>query len=1377
MDKQKPPATPGAQPSQPAEESFTLEDLEQEFVTAYNNYHRHRNRAMKQRQEKQETVVSWCKDAINKCVKDMKMCTKLDDKYLIYELETCALPEFVKEPISNEARRFYEVSLRYGMFLVYLLAWWRSREAAGQEEVAKEDQDFLEGLEKNPELKDEARHGFVCLIRAAIDMQRCPMDEVWREAVDFLDAYVLKQKLLYNRRVCNIFLELIGTVFVMEWTRVNSTKLSRLDNPSNVGLVNVMTKVATLYHAPPQKMSMLDVLAASSWWDNFTEFMPKFERGKKFYCAFMNMLSSFATNSTFATKIAQKFFVPKTDDIPFSISKFCDRFNQASTAHFKSEKRNKLRKKDAMRFESEILLLSQLYKMESTRMIIEKSPNDKEIQGLHRNLVICISSAVPCSLKASCFELLGAMRQSMWGSFRKLVTSEMIDAFESNSLQVNILGDIQDTERGAKVFFLPAAMAHFIQSQLENKYTCYPKIFEICHKLLGTFLSYLVKGEQTEQNSKVAWEFKFKEQKWKILRAICDAWITSCTQCNEECFHIVLRSVVSGEIVDGIMNNLLTLILESDIPLDAILSIVRFLLVLCKKTAQKNSDRELARQQGTMLSYSALINQISKSAVGANILQDNHMDILTKLLGCIACPLPELQIQCIELLKHLSTASPIIVQVLAKPDAIKILQLVIDDKGSEATRVKYELMRFLLKLGPTSYFVRHVSGFDLDDPPKSISESNLRNGIYPNLVNELMCRSKGQQQKMYNKQAPGKPRFASSALKVILAMCGNQLTAAPVLKFLRDRQFLDYYYELPRTTNVGSDVIGYFLQLLAREVSDPSEDAFNASTIDPLFKRANVTEYTKRTILLFEFIDRIGSDEDSVQIAKGLRDIVIACLNDSHTVAMMKEQPAEFNAVWLEAISNILDRICAVTNAATTESLAETVAVIARFIIADKLIGVVDGFEVKLIYTKALHTLNHLLETGHGHCRAGIYSLLTAIFKTVELSPEFAEITADFSPMILAAATQDIVNQLPITRMLVMSFMEAIVACRRMSHNERFRMFIDRVVDEIGNDWLLYETDQQPGLMCLAAKCSFLTRFITTSTNPMRECRFLLDRNVIARLSRPSFWKALIEAFTAKLHEYKYDEGTWRLETAGKICRLITTIALVFSGSESLEIQVNRFLTDFRDSFASILEKGRHRENVVTCESASFLADFTALLASIQNTENLKGAKIWDQIPRLFKRFVESDDWKDGVVEVESASKSVDRMLRQLCFVLMKMSEKEDVFAGPLVTQSYFSAKKRSTEVQLTLVTTYLRRLIDGTRTEDQWLRATVSALLLIIWRHVERWERGTADVELERVKRETLADFRPDQKFSKMQKEELSIFSSMPTEQILLTQLCQFAE
>ena len=1315
---------------------MSIEEAERSFVSKYNDFSK---LELREPIERCKTIV-------------LNHCSPLDEKYLIYELEVCIPPEIVKrnKVVENEPRRFYEASLALGEFFLFVLAYLMGQTntttKADMESRIREIKQKLQEAREESTKKDKAREEidkedaekvhpslFFDAIEAGLDLLSDPPKLPSWKVLEFIDKNLLRQKLLCHSRVFQVYLEVVATLFIVKRWRNDRSKPKSDEGlkegeklKQEIALSSLIRTIAVLYRGIPGYPSLLDVLARDSNGkdnDMVKEVMRWTRRqyggatrrgntedqsganemtnGEEQFVAVVNMLTSLAVNEQWAKKIFDVLTEPSAVGV-FSMKNFV----VAISAHadiFRREldaDRNeyKIDTQEGLGLEAIMRLLSVLYKM-------GKVP--EQAKGIEKKLAVLIASPVPCSLKACALELMGSMGIALWEYFEQRVSVSMIE-----SRRGGILGDIETIERTEKKFFLPAAIAHFIQWQLENENVRSPKSFDIYHKFLCKYA--LVSLRQQ-------WEFEHVEMKWATLKAICGAWIAGCDlKRHEVCFDTIFRSAVADDLVDGMVSELLLELADEGIPLDAILSVVTLLLILCKN---EHTFIDRSQLSGKPCSPS-LVNQLSKNS-----------EALTKLLACIASPVVELQIKCIKLLKYLSVNSPLIVQcLLARQEAcaIQIFEAVIDDDvttGENGVSPRYELMRFLLKLGRNSFFLRHVAGFDLHDPPKSITQSKLTNGIFPKLVEKLCTKT------TYRDS----PQFAAAAFSVLLNICENQLTAIPLLKFLRGR----FFTAVPLwETDVGTRVIGYFLQMVARDASY-SQDGL--SYVIPVFseltKTVSVSDISTRAILLLDFIGRIENDEDSCEIAKGVKDIVIAYLNERRLVALMKREPDVYQRLWILIMTGLLERLPTITRNVTTVILADTLAIIGEMVISNKLFGDIDIAQSVRIYAKALESLAHLLEMDQSGSRNGIYSFMNSLVKSTKESPELVSVTQDFEQVILRAAQQDCVSELPVLRMTVLSFLETLVAYRCLTSSEYFLSFMTQRVSEISNDWQLCELDQQSGLMCLAAKCSFLTRFLTTSPDPAREGRFLLDEGVIYRLSRPSFWNGLKEAFTTT---DKYYRSICKLETAGKIVRLVTTISFVFSISESLEIQLSRFLTDFSDSFAGVLEQGGLYENVVTCETARFLRDLSALLASIEQPNILKKtSEIWDKVPPLFRRFVEYEDWKrnllsepiEGVIEVEVASRLVDRMLYQLCFVLFHLSETEDVLAGSTFGQPR-AVEKKDRKIPLTVATTYLKRLL---QTEDRSLLPVVSALYFVIWRHVDRWQRCSGEIDLDQIKREVL--------------------------------------
>jgi hypothetical protein len=283
--------------------------------------------------------------------------------------------------------------------------------------------------------------------------------------------------------------------------------------------------------------------------------------------------------------------------------------------------------------------------------------------------------------------------------------------------------------------------------------------------------------------------------------------------------------------------------------------------------------------------------------------------------------------------------------------------------------------------------------------------------------------------------------------------------------------------------------------------------------------------------------------------------------------------------------------------------------------------------------------------------------------------------------------------------------------------------YVEECLRTLDDDWQLFNKDKKAGLFCLAGKLGLFEKILSSGVS--ERYKFFVDESLIPRLSNTVFWNGINSAFsTAKSSEISRDY----LSIACRILHVIASICLSFPDSCDSQRQLQVFLREFQRSFTWVLIG--ERNDCLSC--ITFVSSLLQVLSSLSEVEKLKEIGIWGLISYIFAWFSREDEWiccfngvgKDKDKEIEEAKKQVESLRIHCLYLLNKMSEFDAVFDGPLSGLVWMNDGQKP---PIFLVVSFIQKILrdDKERKEKE---GVIGAGLMLIWRHLNKWESCPGD-------------------------------------------------
>ena len=1247
-----------------------------------------------------------------------------DSKVNNYEIQT--LPDFISESFSEKYTSVYSITAEMAkiFYLMNICLEKRRQESKGdyfeyakmikiqdnQSDEIKLVKQLYEILQRNED-NVEFNKRVLKTIKAAIALFLNDDDETRKyfnsDVFEFLSEVLLKQTMLCTSRIFTIILECFAKIFVERaLTKARSSQKEEQSSGQkalqdfNRGKINQSSNNQQLKNI----ISYFKLVTTmSTFWptSEFAEFFLK--NGKDnlqythdnlpddFFCAFVDLLTSLCKSKQLTNEVVIHVKNLTSETVNFVT------FSEAIIGYkddLESIERRRLTKRDSLAMESVLRFLSVIAHYNEFKVAIGQG----KVMTIITSLLSLTLSSIPATLKAASLDLIAAIAASesnpgitqLWDELRSsmLITQEYLDQYKNNATNNNanlnysgLLAEIEKIEKPSKQYHLVRSFIRLLANffSLGNPSTS----FEVYHSFLSDIVLENIDKWSYEQNS----------EKWGLVIDIsqCFENIVSYQINNpDRDSDAIIKTILTDQVL---IRDLLEIICADTAPLEALLCVYRLLYLLT--IAQKNKSLDIS-------TFSTVEDQIS-----------GKPDALFKLLKCTACCDRDLQIIAIHLLTVLCTNSPNVVQIiLSKPKehAIEIINYVLkdvdDDEVEDEMNVKCSMLQFLLSLRPESYFLRYICGFDLHDQPLSILRSNLTDGILNTLLDKLHIHDTH----IFS------PKFTAMSLKLLLKICENNLTTKPVLNLLLSSKhsFFKDQLSLLRDSRCRRTTIGCYLQLLAREAAQNSDAIFSGSSADTfemLLSSAGGSENSERNILILEFIDKIDGGNESLDIANGVKEIVITFFNNVHARERMDNNQSSWVLNWTMFISTILEKIVRIPNPKITQTLVESAAPIAYQLFTKRVFGKVEPEGIVRIFGLSLQAIISLSLFNHTESRTALYSILQSTIYSLfyceqPVIDECKRIFQSFENNIISSIMHDTSDSRPIMESAALSAAEAIVP---IASEYAFSDLVESTLSQIETDWTLYKEDQTAGSYVIKAKCSFYSKLISSCNNP-NNLRIFIDKGLCYKLSSEFFWNDKIQSCYSECSNS--EEAEVQMKMASAILKLFASFMTIFRKSEDAERHVKCFLLKFENVLVSILNSGGRTTNA----GLQFINDLLLLIAIVPKLETLKKDTLVDSIPHVFSRFAnpnilafiltdksieEGDQSYQANMVSDYSNKSkeiVSSILKSCIYFLVKRTDYVLIFDPPLDDDSWKTRdiiKKRTNEKPpLAIIKDYLRNLL-----------------------------------------------------------------------------------
>lgn len=1064
-----------------------------------------------------------------------------------------------------------------------------------------------------------------------------------------------------------------------------------------------------------------------------------------FFISYVNFLTSLVRSPELAEKVYQIINQKRNGQPDSHILNFENFFNglfkHTSDDFTKPDYSDrKLSPEDVLAIEAVLRLLAALFRQNQSYLerfnempeLREAYFPDKQDQQDHQenkflicfvnNIFAFVLSAVPTTLKAESLNCLSSLRVNLWRILgESILTQSMVEEslkpnVDFENFKTGVIGDIFTIELKSKVFNIPTAFCNLFASLLLNKeFAPDNNNFAHYHRFIHEIIL----------NNCFKWDFDYPGIKWKLIRAICTVYINLLNR--NDWIDLATQLFTTALTNPYFINTFSTLANDPTCPVEVLMAIYKLFLLLLWK-------------ENDFLKKSLQSNNSQSPAIVKNILRRESG--LIKMLQCTLSHFKNLQIIALELIEFLAIASPPIVQMLLTKQSVSSIPicngLIKCDEDEEIDpqevlekneknkdiklNVRCYLLRMFDRLGSTAFFTRFACGFDQHDPPKSIIQSNLDNGILKPMIGKLIMK---ETHKHY-------PIFVEKAFKLLLIECQQDLTIRSVLNLLHSSNifFESQLRFLSTSLNSSNKAIGILLQLMAIECSNRKRNSSSLKAFDALM---SPVLNNPSQLKIFSFTDRISNNRKSRYILEGIKNITVAYLTSKSFVEYMKSQTnSNWAYLWLDVVFHLLEKVQILTDSKLIERALETCSIITNAILVQKLFGPLNGNDQYLakLFKFILQTFFLVSESEYQESRTSVYSLLTAILNVIVPNEERKNEFAIFEQNIFRLVLMDTKSQIPILKSAAMNVIESLI---EYASPNFFLPLIELLIESSNDDWSMYaiSSSTNSAAYCISQKCKLYSKFITTaqrseySYSLLNENRIIIIDGLIVKLANRHLWGQLEKILS------KPTEREMEIQTATDIFSLYALISCAFKDSDSLRIQLNWFFSQYQTQLQLFIQF----DEMLSIPILNLFSAFFKLLSAIPYIEDLKKYNMWNLIPILFKKFANEDEWKDMLhgadqpTILEEAKKITSTMLMSGVFALLNMSESESIFVGPISGEDWKTKKNfKVKEMPLSIITSYVCHLMNSIKSQEQTTRdndntekSVVLACLVIVWQHLNR--------------------------------------------------------
>lgn len=1160
------------------------------------------------------------------------------------------------------------------------------------------------------------------------------------DLLEYLKNYLLVQKLVCQSRIFQIVLETYAKIFVKRALEQAKPQI-RAFNEKKISQKHTSKDEKPPYHEILVFLQFVTTIGnlwqgtdyAAFFYENGSDYIHDSRESipPPLFCGIVDCCAMMCRTPELARKIMSSIAASSSEIIKFT------NFIEAIHGHALDLgscdiERKALSVKDAYGMESVLKFLAAIARQDPSHFRIENTNNGNQDKIEHKSalhealnrykdksltlsLVQIILSSVPATLKGCCFELLAEISSEynadIWTQLEdsKILTSDII-----KSRKGGILTEIETIENKAGIYPITRNFIRCLASLL--KHGAPKERFDIYHD----FLNKIVLSNHT------MWLYTHISDKWGILTDLAQCWINLIV--NEKTYkEFVPRIRDDQELIKMLLNSLN----DEDAPLETLYTNYKFFLILSEKSEKLDSH-----------SVSSIEEQLGWNTATIN-----------KILRCTACIDRDLQRISIHLLQRICLTSPTVAQVIISKEnarAIDVIKYVIDYDESEdedeegILNIRCSMLTFLLSLGSDSFFLRHVCGFSLHDPPLSILQSSLDGGILTTILDKLH---------KYDTHMHS-PKFTELSFKLLLLLTESALTIGPTLSLLLSwgHSFFVDQLLLLRDDKCMLSSIGCYLQLLARAAAMNTEAIFSGPTqqaFNSLLTSISGDGNAKRNIMILGFIDRIDGSDDALAIALGVKEVCVNFFANEHAVGEMMKTTSTWILSWIMFVITILEHIPKLNSQRSQKQvqiLSESAACIAHVVFGNRIFTNIEDSIYGKVFSASITCLLHLVDSRNASARAGIYSIIDAVVRGAPetIKEEFIQIFSIHETQVLEIIKKDSNEEIPIIEAGAMSVAESLI---KIASPFSFIELISSAIREIEDDWRLFRSDDKACSFVIKSKCSFFTRFIATVQNP-KLMKVFIEDGVVAKLSYEEYWRNTASVFSTCTKKVSSEQ---KLIMGSSILKLFSTLAAALQNNEDAKRHITCFIKKFKDPIVAVL----NFESEITNVAIEFIADVICLVSIVPGLERSINNPVVDRIPFVFRRFLDLDGWttllkvrsdsidsrlqQDKIIPQEildDAKKIVQKLLRCCITFLVRRTDAKLLFAPPLVGDEWrtSSMQKRTNDVvPLSVVTSYATQLLRDDA--DKYTKTIASMCLVIIWRHLLVWSGEGVDFDVSTIR------------------------------------------
>ena len=1143
---------------------------------------------------------------IQRCHELIKKVSLIPLTSTIQNWEGYSRPSFARFSIESESKPFYEASMAVAEFITLLsLDAYNDNPSKFTSGILKEIQEDWSDCTKCPKLQDLMRAGFG--VAAGIDQL---VDQYYTpENLKFLANTFLLQSSISQTFSYQLVLESFGKVFVIQVLKNYKQKIQQfVQNENDVeqkGLFTAGPKKATTDFS--DFLSLVSVIARMYKRCDFQRLFFNLANDllalrdistNSFVATYMSTLASLVVDKEMADAI----YDTLNKLITYNITHFLNAI-QGYVSDFRqlSANRSRLSELDSKTLEAKLDLIAKLLKFseecrENINALQKNVASSHGLDGslesdtLVNNLIYLIHSAIPATLKARCFDVLSSLAtegMELGVSWETLEATEILTQDQIEKDEGGIISEISQIEVKEKSFPLLRSFLRFV-SFLMAKSDTHPSP-EYAQRLHIFMLeNVLVKLNNGSFN------YNHFNEKYSILCELSQAW-------NNMFFQdpVIYNNLLGSAFCDQrFIREFVSLIVEESCPLEALLCVFRLFCSI----AEHEKEFQYKMQSADHSAFIPLSKQFSWEA-----------EALRKIILSIGERKDkDLQICAINFTQYIAYNSPDISQVIfarSRPKHAFVTVLSVDEEendiehdGEELT-LRVKLLNCLNSLGSSSYLVRSVCGFDVSDMPASLQHSALDQGILPTLLEKMDVSHENRNQF---------PRFIAASLQLLLLLCNHISTITYTLNLLRSssHSFFNLQLKSLQDPSTSSIAIGTFLQIISREATESNQKTGTTTNqvIQILFGTEGFGDKRERAILSFVFLDRIDDTEGSTLIAQGLFETCIAFLSNPKSIELM----SRWQATWAQFVLIAIQKASEISNPETTKYLTQCVGFVSRFLFKENSFGHVSEEDMLQIFASSIESLLNLDKKIHSESKLGIYTLIASLFDRSDfVTQKSNEIYQEHNYMVANVLNADTNIEPPIARAAVFACAEALIP---LATDGSLEEFIGTCINQLEEDWEIYDEDNERGTFIILSKLSLFTRFLTISQNP----KLFIDHHIIQHIAHEPFWSSLAESFSmAAVSEI----SETKLRTASGSLRVFTTLLLV-SDSKFVEEEIQEFIETYQDQFKAVITFGGY----ITLDSLSFIVDLCYFAGALSTQLS---ADLRTRFKELGTRFEKSEKWRE----------------------------------------------------------------------------------------------------------------------------------------------------